>query len=291
MMNLIRQLGWVRWGNTGVYCLAMAILVGCANQYPSHVAYTDTSEEGALVTGIQSYQFNLTTGPRYMQAGAVAPDGEVGEKTGESTRHSTLFGLVEWGNNGVGEAAGHGGIREVRTVQNGGLDILWGIVYSEQKTLVTGKAEYTNHLPIKIPKQEKVLHEGIFLQKKGDLVVKNSQDQILETVLKGEVGKKIFVENREILVSYGQEKNGETTISIQPVPNEENISLSVNDQIANFNPKSSLVVFLDENGMVKSYKTVPDGAVKIAPVSWWESNLALEGEQSKVQRPDESGRY
>ena len=45
---------------------------------------------------------------------------------------------MEWGDNGVGTAAQKAGIKNVKTVQNGGTDILWGIAYSEQQTIVTG---------------------------------------------------------------------------------------------------------------------------------------------------------
>jgi hypothetical protein len=38
----------------------------------------------------------------------------------------------------VGTAAQKAGIKNVKTVQNGGTDILWGIAYSEQQTIVTG---------------------------------------------------------------------------------------------------------------------------------------------------------
>ena len=56
----------------------------------------------------------------------------------EATRRSILFGLVEWGDNGVGTAAQKAGIKRIKTVQTGGTDILWGIAYSEQQTIVTG---------------------------------------------------------------------------------------------------------------------------------------------------------
>ena len=47
--------GWV--GFSG----ALMVLAGCANNYPDHLTYTDTSEEGALVTGIQTYHCLLYT--------------------------------------------------------------------------------------------------------------------------------------------------------------------------------------------------------------------------------------
>jgi len=284
-MQFIRSL--VRKGNPWIAvpsCLALC-LAGCANQYPSHIAYTDTSEEGALVTGIQTYQFNLTTGPRYMQAGAVAPDGEVGEKTGASTRHSTLFGLVEWGNNGVGEAANQAGIREVRTVQNGGIDVLWGVVYSQQTTIVTGATEYSNRLPIKMPKEGKVLQEGMFLQGNGDMVVKNSQNQILAVVQKGELSKEVSVEQKTISVSYGFEKSGEQTILVEPSGSESECTISINDQVVTFKPKSGLVMILDDRMAVLNYKSMPDGAVQVRPVAWWESSVASHEASLPPDRP------
>lgn len=273
-MQFIRLLAMRGNRSMAVQACLLLCLAGCANQYPSHIAYTDTSEEGALVTGIQTYQFNLTTGPRYMQAGAAAKDGEVGEKMGASTRHSTLFGLVEWGDNGVGEAANKGGIREVRTVQNGGVDVLWGVVYSQQTTIVTGVAEYSNRLPIKMPKQGKVLQEGMFLQGNGNLVVKNSQDQILAVVRNGEPSQKVTMEQNTISISYGFEKGGERTIFIEPEGNETECTLSINDQVVTFKPKSGLVMILDDRMAVRNYKSMPDGAVQVQPVGWWESSVA-----------------
>jgi hypothetical protein len=38
----------------------------------------------------------------------------------------------------VGTAAQKAGIKKIKTVQNGGTDILWGLAYSEQQTIVTG---------------------------------------------------------------------------------------------------------------------------------------------------------
>ena len=32
----------------------LGLLSGCANNYPTQVVYTDTAEEGSLVTGIQT---------------------------------------------------------------------------------------------------------------------------------------------------------------------------------------------------------------------------------------------
>ena len=283
MRQFIRSL--VRKGNPWIAvpsCLAL-FLAGCANQYPSHIAYTDTSEEGALVTGIQTYQFNLTTGPRYMQAGAVAPDGEVGEKTGQSTRHSTLFGLVEWGNNGVGEAANQGGIREVRTVQNGGIDVLWGIVYSEQTTLVTGVVEYSNRLPVKITKEGEVLNEGLFLESNGDLVVKNGQNLIRDLVRKGEIGRKISIDGRIFLLSYGFESSGERVILVNPLAITAASKVLINDQVVTFAPNSSLVMILDDRMAVINYKSVPTGTLQVQPVTWWESQLA--SSEASAKRP------
>ena len=103
-----------------------------------HFVDSDTSKNDGLATGVSSSQFSLTTGVRDFQASAAAKDGSVGEVSGEATRRSILFGLVEWGDNGVGTAAQKAGIKHVKTVQNGGTDILWGIAYSEQQTIVTG---------------------------------------------------------------------------------------------------------------------------------------------------------
>jgi len=256
-------------------------LAGCASQYPSHIAYTDTSEEGALVTGIQNYQFNLTTGPRYMQAGAAAKDGQVGDKTGESTRHSTLFGLVEWGNNGVGEAASQGGIREVRTVQNGGIDILWGIVYSEQTTVVTGTPEYLNRLPIKFPNKAEVLREGMFLEPNGNLVVKNSQDQLLDFVKNGEIARNVKVDQKAYSISYGYEKTGETTILIEPNETAAENILLINDQIITFKPKACLIVTLGEGKFVKDYTGKPSSGVNIQPIACWEDKIAMSAPATK----------
>lgn len=264
-----------------VTCGMSLSLAGCASQYPSHIAYTDTSEEGALVTGIQNYQFNLTTGPRYMQAGAATKDGQVGDKTGESTRHSTLFGLVEWGNNGVGEAATQGGIREVRTVQNGGIDILWGIVYSEQTTVVTGTPEYLNRLPIKFPKKTQVLQEGMFLEPNGNLVVKNSRDQLLDFVKNGEVARNVKVDQKPYSISYGYEKTGETTILIEPNESAVENMLLINDQIVTFQPKGCLVVTLGEGKFVKNYTGKPSSGVNIQPIACWEDKIAMSAPATK----------
>ena len=117
-------------------------MIGCAgsNNYPTHIVYSDTADGAGVSTGINSYQYNVTSGPRYTQASAATKEGDVGDKSGESTRHSVLFGLAEWGNNGAGTAAQSGGVRSVKTVQNNGIDVLWGLVYSEQSTIVTGDA-------------------------------------------------------------------------------------------------------------------------------------------------------
>jgi len=112
--------------------------VGCATTPPMHFVDSDTSKNDGLATGVNSSQFSLTTGPREFRASAAAKDGDIGETSGEATRRSILFGLVEWGDNGVGTAAQKAGIKKIKTVQNGGTDILWGIAYSEQQTIVTG---------------------------------------------------------------------------------------------------------------------------------------------------------
>jgi len=111
---------------------------GCATTPPMHFVDSDTSKNDGLATGVNSSQFSFTTGVRDFRASAAAKDGDVGETSGEATRRSILFGLVEWGDNGVGTAAAKAGIKKVKTVQNGGTDILWGLAYSEQQTIVTG---------------------------------------------------------------------------------------------------------------------------------------------------------
>ena len=118
--------------------LPLFLFTGCATTPPMHFVDSDTSKNDGLATGVSSSQFSLTTGVRDFQASAAAKDGSVGEVSGEATRRSILFGLVEWGDNGVGTAAQKAGIKHVKTVQNGGTDILWGIAYSEQQTIVTG---------------------------------------------------------------------------------------------------------------------------------------------------------
>ena len=118
--------------------LVLIFMVGCAQNYPTHIVYSDTADGSGVSTGINSYQYNVNTGPRYSQASAATKEGDVGDKSGESTRHSILFGLAEWGNNGAGTAAQNGGVRSVKTVQNNGIDVLWGVIYSEQSTIVTG---------------------------------------------------------------------------------------------------------------------------------------------------------
>ncbi len=202
-----------------------------------------------------------------MQAGATAENGQVGDKTGESTRHSTLFGLVEWGNNGVGEAASQGGIREVRTVQNGGIDILWGIVYSEQSTIVTGLSEYANRLPIKFPNKTHVLLEGMFVEPNGNLVVKNSRDQVVGFVKTGQFSRNVKVDQKTFSVSYGFEKTGETTILIEPTGSAKESILLINDQFVTFQPKACLVVTLEDGKCVKSYTGKPLSGVKFQPIA------------------------
>jgi len=123
---------------SAVLVLFSAFLIGCAQNYPTHFVYSNTADGSGVTTGINSYQYNLTTGPRYSQASAATKEGDIGDKNGESTRHSILFGLAEWGNNGAGTAAQSGGVRSVKSVQNNGIDVLWGLVYSEQSTIVTG---------------------------------------------------------------------------------------------------------------------------------------------------------
>ena len=264
---------------------ALMVLAGCANNYPDHLTYTDTSEEGALVTGIQTYQFNLTTGPRYMQAGAAAPNGEVGDLSGASTRHSTLFGLVEWGNNGVGEAARQGGVREVRTVQNGGIDILWGVVYSEQTTIVTGLDAYANPLPLKFPKEAKFLEEGLFLEPNGNLVVKNKADQVMALVKQGEMAKQIRIGPEGMLVSYGIEKDGHQTIVIRAVSPESKPTILLNDQIVTFQPHGCLILTLENGNYVKEYEASPAQSVTLTPLLMWSSEVATAEKKGSVSGP------
>jgi len=216
-----------------------------------------------------------------MQAGAAAKDGQVGDNTGESTRHSTLFGLVEWGSNGVGEAASQGGIRDVRTVQNGGIDILWGIVYSEQTTVVTGAPEYLNRLPIKFPNKAEVLREGMFLEPNGNLVVKNSQDQLLDFVKNGEIARNVKVDQKPYSISYGYEKTGETTILIEPNESAAENTLLINDQIITFKSKACLVVTLGEGKFVKNYTGKPSSGVNIQPIACWEDKIAMSASATK----------
>lgn len=285
MILIIRS--WARKTLSGWMGLSAALMVlaGCANNYPDHLTYTDTSEEGALVTGIQTYQFNLTTGPRYMQAGAAAPNGEVGDLRGASTRHSTLFGLVEWGNNGVGEAARKGGVREVRTVQNGGIDILWGVVYSEQTTIVTGLDAYANPLPLKFPQEAKVLEEGLFLEPNGNLVVKNKVNQVMALVKEGEMARSLSVAKEKFLISYGLKRDGHQTILIRPSALEKGCILLVNDQIASFQSHGCLLVNLDDKGYVKNYETNPLGSVGLTPVQIWSSQVAHSEKREIPLRP------
>ena len=118
--------------------IPLFLFSACASTPPMHFVDSDTSKNDGLATGVSSSQFSLTTGVRDFQASTAAKDGAVGETSGEATRRSILCGLVEWGDNGVGTAAQKAGIKNVKTVQNGGTDILWGIAYSEQQTIVTG---------------------------------------------------------------------------------------------------------------------------------------------------------
>ena len=124
-----------------LFLIPLLFLSACASTPPMHFVDSDTSKNDGLATGVSSSQFSLTTGVRDFQASTAAKDGAVGETSGEATRRSILCGLVEWGDNGVGTAAQKAGIKHVKTVQNGGTDILWGIAYSEQQTIVTGTTQ------------------------------------------------------------------------------------------------------------------------------------------------------
>ena len=269
----------------GMGLLGALLFAGCANNYPAHLTYTDTSEEGALVTGIQTYQFNLTTGPRYMQAGATAQNGEVGDLSGASTRHSTLFGLVEWGDNGVGEAARKGGVREVRTVQNGGIDILWGVIYSEQTTVVTGLDAYANPLPLKFPKEARVLEEGLFLEPNGNLVVKNKTNQVIAVVKEGEMAKQISIGPESMLVSYGVEKDGHQTIMVRAVSADTNPTILFNDQVVTFQPQGCLILALENGNYVKKYEANPASSVTLTPLPLWSSEVATAERGGSVSGP------
>jgi len=285
MILIIRS--WARKTLSGWMGLSAALMVlaGCANNYPDHLTYTDTSEEGALVTGIQTYQFNLTTGPRYMQAGAAAPNGEVGDLRGASTRHSTLFGLVEWGNNGVGEAARKGGVREVRTVQNGGIDILWGVIYSEQTTVVTGLDAYANPLPLKFPKEARVLEEGLFLEPNGNLVVKNKTNQVIAVVKEGEMAKQISIGPESMLVSYGVEKDGHQTIMVRAVSADTNPTILFHDQVVTFQPQGWLILTLENGNYVKKYEANPASSVTLTPLPLGSSEVATAERGGSVSGP------
>jgi hypothetical protein len=137
----IKTLGvaYMKFGKHHILLLiSTPLLIGCASTQPMHFIDSDTSKNDGLATGVESSQFGLTTGARTFRASAAAKDGDVGETSGEATRRSILLGLVQWGDNGVGTAAQKAGIKHIKTVQNGGTDILWGIAYSEQQTIVTG---------------------------------------------------------------------------------------------------------------------------------------------------------
>jgi len=65
-------------------CLVgLVLLVGCAQNYPTHIVYSDTADGAGVSTGVNSYQFNVTTGPRYSQASAATKEGDVGDKSGD----------------------------------------------------------------------------------------------------------------------------------------------------------------------------------------------------------------
>jgi len=146
-----------------------------------HFVDSDTSKNDGLATGVNSSQFSFSTGPREFRASAAAKDGDIGETSGEATRRSILFGLVEWGDNGVGTAAQKAGIKKIKTVQNGGTDILWGIAYSEQQTIVTGT---TNEIVVakavgareEAPSQEKTKNAGYNGKQPGRLVLVSPSD-------------------------------------------------------------------------------------------------------------------
>jgi len=264
----------------------LGLLSGCANNYPTQVVYTDTAEEGSLVTGIQTYQFNLTTGPRYMQAGAAARNGDVGDKKGHSTRYSTLFGLVEWGNNGVGTAAASGGVREVRTVQNGGIDVLWGIVYSEQTTIVTGSSEYTNRLPIKLPGKAVQIKEGFFVDPKGDVLVKNENDQLLATIPYGAIRQTADADGQEYEISFSPGKNAmDKTVTLRPSGKVTHpVTFLVNDHLVTVEPGGRVKLLLEGENKFVVYEGLPTAKVKIQSADFFEPQ-AVDSKISEEKMP------
>lgn len=163
-----------------ILLIALLSLAGCATQPPIHIVESDTSKSDGLATGANSSQFSLTTGVRDFHASTASKDGDVGETSGAATRRSILCGLVEWGDNGAGTAAQKAGIKKVKTVQNGGTDVFWGLVYSEQQTIVTGTTNEVATSAGSTPKKSEDKQASSFGEptpdKPGRLVLVNPQD-------------------------------------------------------------------------------------------------------------------
>ena len=114
---------------------------------------------GVYITSSTGSPEGLVTHIRTADGDAVvsSPQGRVGNMKGIALRHSLLLGLISWGSTGVGEAARkaapefrfrnspHEGIREVDTVAKGGVKILWGILYCNEQTIVTGDSAPVRH--------------------------------------------------------------------------------------------------------------------------------------------------
>jgi hypothetical protein len=112
-----------------------ALLSACAHQQgPGTYISSNTDSKKGLVTEIKN--------PCDGESAVVAsPDGRVGSLRGVSRRHSVLGGLVEWGSNGVGRAAQKGGIKEVDTVERGKTRVIFGVLYANDSTVVTGDGD------------------------------------------------------------------------------------------------------------------------------------------------------
>ena len=122
--------------------------------------------------------------------------------------------------------------------------------------------------------------EGVFLEPNGNLVVKNSRDQVVDFVKIGQVARSVKVDQKSFSVSYGYEAKGRTTILIEPIESAGESVLLINDQIVTFQPKGCLVVTLEEN-YIKSYTGKPTGSVNIKPITSLEDQIALSGQTSK----------
>lgn len=112
-----------------------AFLSACAHHSNNPGTYISSSTDSkkGLVTHIE----NKCDGE---SAVVASPDGRVGSLRGVSRHHSVLGGLVAWGSNGVGDAAQNGGIKEVDTVERGKTRVIFGILYANDSTAVTGEA-------------------------------------------------------------------------------------------------------------------------------------------------------